>query len=598
MTKRIEDYALIGDCESAALVSRIGSIDWLCWPRFDSGALFAALLGKEENGRWSLTAADKDAKITRSYRGATLIVETLIETASGTAAVIDFMPPRAGGAGHVIRLVQGRRGRVDMETELVLRFDYGQIVPWITRIDDGLKAVAGPDMAVLRSAAPLEAEGYKHRGTFLVEAGQTVSFVLTYGESFRPVPPAPDPLAALAETEEVSKRWTAQFSTCGRYSEAVLRSLITLKALTYHITGGVVAAPTTSLPEEIGGVRNWDYRYCWLRDATFTLLALMNSGFRREAQDWRVWLQRAVAGSPHQMQIVYGVAGERRLIESELSWLPGFEGSKPVRTGNAAAGQLQIDVYGEVMDAFYQSSLNGLDPNHEGWPLQRTLVEHLETVWHYPDEGIWEVRGGSRQFTHSKVMAWVAFDRAIKMAERFGLEGPAGRWRGIRAEIHDQVCKEGFDEKIGAFVQSYGSREVDASALLIPLVGFLPPDDPRISSTVDAVAERLKHGRLIRRYNTSARTDGIRGGEGVFLACSFWYADNLALLGRWDEARELFEYLLTLRNDVGLISEEYDPGSARMLGNFPQAFSHVGLINTAHNLEGWDKPLEQRAGGG
>jgi len=448
MTKRIEDYALIGDCESAALVSRSGSIDWLCCPRFDSGALFASLLGDENNGHWSLTAADKNARITRSYRGGTLILETFIETASGTAVVTDFMPRRGGGAGHVIRLVQGRRGRVDMATELVLRFDYGLIVPWITRIDDGLKAVAGPDMVLLRTAAPIEAEGYKHRGTFPVEA-ETVSFVLSYGESFRPDPLAPGALAALEETEEATKRWTGQCSVNGRYSEAILRSSITLKALTYHIAGGVVAAPTTSLPEEPGGVRNWDYRYCWLRDATFTLLALMNSGFRREAHDWRLWLQRAVAGSPQQMQIVYGVAGERRLIESELSWLPGFENSKPVRVGNAAADQLQLDVYGEVMDAFYQGSLNGLDPNQGAWPLQCTLAEHLEKVWHYPDEGIWEVRGAARQFTHSKVMAWVAFDRAIKMIERFGLKGPVWRWRGLHAKIHDQVCKEGFNEKIG-----------------------------------------------------------------------------------------------------------------------------------------------------
>ncbi|MGO8777678.1 MAG: glycoside hydrolase family 15 protein [Rhodomicrobium sp.] len=598
MAKRIEDYALIGVCDSAALVRLYGSIVWLCWPRFDSGAIFTALLGSEENGHWSLAAKDRDARVTRNYRGNTLILETLIETANGAAAVIDFMPRRQGGAGNLIRLVQGRWGRVDMVTKLVLRFDYGLIVPWVTRLDGCLKAVAGPDMVVLRTGAPIEAEGYSHGGTFTVNAGETVSFVLSYGESYRPIPAALDPMAALEETEKAAARWAEQCRPAGRYSKAALRSLITLKALTHPATGGIVAAPTTSLPEAPGGVRNWDYRYCWLRDATFTLLALLNSGFRQEAHDWRVWLQRAVAGSPDQMQIVYGLAGERRLLESELPWLPGFENSKPVRTGNAAEGQLQLDVFGEVMDAFYQGSLHGLDPNHEAWPLQWTLVKHLEQVWNCPDKGIWEVRGGPRHFTHSKVMAWVAFDRAINTVERFGLEGPVEQWRTLRARIHEQVCKEGYDEKIGSFVQSYGSSELDASALLIPLVGFLPPNDPRVKSTVDAVAARLSHGRLIRRYDPGTGVDGLKGGEGVFLACSFWYADNLALLGREDEARELFEYLLTLRNDVGLISEEYDPVACRMLGNFPQAFSHVGIINTAHNLEGWDKPVDQRAASG
>jgi GH15 family glucan-1,4-alpha-glucosidase len=518
MTKRIEDYALIGDCESAALVGRNGSIDWLCWPRFDSGAIFAALLGGENNGHWSLTAADKRARIARRYRGHTLILETDIQTPTGSATVIDFMPRRGGGGGHVVRIVEGRKGKVDMVTELVFRFDYGLIVPWITHESFGLKAVAGPDMAILRSSVPIEAEDYKHCGRFTMKAGERVSFVLSHGDSFRPVPAAPDPMTALRETEEATKRWTDQCPVSGRYSEAVLRSLITLKALTYHITGGVVAAATTSLPERLGGVRNWDYRYCWLRDATFTLLALMNTGFRNEARAWRLWLQRAVAGSPNQMQIVYGLAGERRLPECELSWLPGFENSRPVRTGNAAAGQMQLDVFGEVMDAFYQGSINGLDPDHEAWPLQRTLLEHLEDIWQRPDEGIWEVRGRPRHFTHSKVMAWVAFDRALKMVERFGLEGPVERWRAICRQIREQVCKDGYDEKIGAFVQSYGSRELDASALLIPLVGFLPADDPRVRSTVDGIGERLKHGPLIRRYDTHAKVDGVKGGEGVFFS--------------------------------------------------------------------------------
>jgi GH15 family glucan-1,4-alpha-glucosidase len=596
MARRIEDYALIGDCESAALVGRDGSIDWLCWPRFDSGAIFSGLLGDADNGHWSLTATGKITNTTRRYRGDTLVLETLIETENGAVTVIDFMPLRDGGGGHLVRLVQGRGGEVGMQTEFVLRFDYGLIVPWITRMDgNGLQAVAGPDKVVLRTCVPLEAKGYRHFGAFKVSAGETVSFVLSYGASFRPGPNPVDPLEALEETERSWEVWKQDFNLAGTpYSKAVLRSLITLKALTYPITGGIVAAPTTSLPEEIGGVRNWDYRYCWLRDATFTLLALLNSGFHREAHEFRVWLQRAVAGSPKQMQIVYGLGGERRLIESEISWLTGFENSKPVRIGNAAYDQLQLDVFGEVMDALFHSSLGGLDPDHQAWPLQCLLAGHLEEVWQTPDEGLWEVRGGPRHFTHSKVMAWVAFDRAIKMAKRFHLEGPIDRWRRVRKLIHEQVCKEGYDTKQQAFVQSYGSTELDAGALLFPLVGFLPPADPRVRSTVEAIGKHLCNGRLIRRYNTNSGADGVKGSEGVFLACSFWYADNLILLGRKEEARDLFEYLLTLCNDVGLLSEEYDPGSGRMLGNFPQAFSHVALVNTAHNLAGRNKPAHQR----
>lgn len=598
MTKRIEDYALIGDCETAALVRKNGCIEWLCWPRFDSGAIFAALLGNDENGCWKLASTDKDAKTSRRYRAGTLVLETTVETANGSVCVIDFMPLRDRGTSHLVRIIRGERGTVEMETELVFRFDYGLIVPWVTRLDGGLKAVAGPNMAALRTNAPIHAEGFKHCGRFPVAAGETVYFVLSYADSFGEAPPPIDPMKALDETARRWEQWSKQWQGEHPYSDAVLRSLITLKALTYCKTGGIVAAPTTSLPEEIGGERNWDYRLCWLRDATFTLLALLNSGFRNEAVAWRLWLQRAVAGSPQQMQIVYGLAGERWVIESEAPWLPGFEGSKPVRIGNAASNQLQIDVYGEVMDAFYQGSIAGLYPHHEAWPFQCNLLDHLEQIWHQPDEGIWEVRGGARQFTNSKVQAWVSFDRAIKLVERFGLDGPAARWRQLCGEIRKQVCEAGYNGKIKSFVQSYGAKELDASALLMPLLGFLPPEDPRIKSTLEAIGTRLRDGKLIRRYETSSGADGLKGGEGTFLACSFWYADNLILQGRREEARELFEYLLTLRNDVGLLSEECDGASGQLLGNFPQAFSHVALINTAHNLEGWQKPAEQRGGAG
>jgi GH15 family glucan-1,4-alpha-glucosidase len=595
MKKRIEDYALIGDCESAALVARDGSIDWLCWPRFDSGALFAALLGGPENGHWSMAASGR-ASSRRHYRAGTLILETVFEGSSGAAAVIDFMPLHASGPSRLVRLVKGLWGEMEMESEFVLRFDYGLIVPWITRMDsEGLQAIAGPDMVVLQAGAAVHPHGYKHYGKFTVRTDETVSFVLSYGSPYAPPPSPIDPLKALDETEKAWLLWSQRCTCAGPYSEAVLRSLITLKGLTYHPTGGIAAAATTSLPEEIGGPRNWDYRYCWLRDATFTLLALMNSGYRHEAGQWRTWLRRAVAGSAEQVQIVYGLAGERRLVESEIPWLPGYENSTPVRVGNGAAGQLQLDIFGEVMDALFQWEEGGHDPAHEAWPLQLNLMEHLEQIWRRPDEGLWEVRGGARQFTHSKVMAWVAFDRAIKSVERYGLEGPLERWRGICEQIRQQVCAEGYDRGIGAFVQSYGSTALDASALLIPLVGFLPADDPRIESTVEAIGKRLRRGRLIRRYDTERTDDGLPGSEGAFLACSFWYADNLIMLGRREEAQELFDYLLTLRNDVGLLAEEYDPIAGRMLGNFPQAFSHVALINTAHNLSHWRKPAKQRS---
>jgi GH15 family glucan-1,4-alpha-glucosidase len=597
MTQRIEDYALIGDCESAALVGRNGSIDWLCWPRFDSGAVFAALLGEPHNGHWSITAADPEARISRSYRQNTLILETLIETSRGAVTVIDFMPLKSGGTSHLVRLVCGMRGSMRMMTEFVIRFDYGSIVPWVTRLGDtSFKAIAGPDMVVLRTNVLFRAEGYKHHGTFLVGAGECVAFVLAYGASYRPPPEPIDAIKALKQTAKVWVDWASQYNGVGTYSDAVVRSLLTLKALTYQPTGGIVAAPTTSLPEVLGGIRNWDYRYCWLRDATFTLLALIDSGFYDEAADWRAWLRRAVAGSPAQVQIMYGLAGERRLNEWEVPCLPGYGRSRPVRIGNAAANQLQLDVFGEVLDALYQGSTRGLVREHSGWDLQCRLIEHLESVWRQPDEGIWEVRGGRRHFTHSKVMAWVAFDRAIKSVEQFGFDAPVARWRKARAEVHRQVCRHGYDASVGAFVQYYGTTELDASALLIPLVGFLPPTDGRVRSTVRAIERRLMVDGLVARYDPRHTEDGLRCPEGAFLACSFWLADNLVLLGRYEEARALFERLLALRNDVGLLSEEYDTRLGRMLGNYPQAFSHVALINTAHNLCKHEKPAEQRSG--
>jgi GH15 family glucan-1,4-alpha-glucosidase len=597
VANRIEDYALIGDCESAALVGRDGSIDWLCWPRFDSGAVFCALLGDDDNGHWSISAADTAARVSRRYRGDSLVLETDIVTRDGAVTVIDFMPLRVEGTSHIVRIVEGRRGQVAMRTKLVLRFDYGSIVPWVTRLDKHtIKAIAGPDMAVLRTTVDLKADGFTHGAEFAVRAGETETFVLGYGSSFRPLASAVSPFDALAETEAAWKTWVGAYQPTGNYTKQVLRSLITLKALTYRPTGGIVAAPTTSLPERIPGSRNWDYRFCWLRDATFTLFALMNCGFTSEAEAWRVWLQHAVAGNPSQVQIMYGLAGERRLDEWEIPWLGGYEGAKPVRIGNAAAKQRQLDIFGEVMDALFQSGVSGLAPQGDEWNLQAKLVQHLETIWQEPDEGLWEVRVGRRQFTHSKVMAWVALDRAIKSIERFGVEGPIQRWRTLRQRIHAEVCENGYDARRGAFVQSYGSPNLDASALLIPLVGFLPPTDPRVQSTLEAIARNLRYNGLICRYDTQESADGLPAGEGAFLACSFWFADNLVLLGRRDEAQELFEHLLSLCNDVGLLSEEYDPVGRRMLGNFPQAFSHVALINTAGNLSKADKPAEQRSG--
>ena len=580
----IEDYALIGDCETAALVGRDGSIDWLCWPRFDSGACFAAILGSSDNGRWLITAADPKARFSRSYRNHTLILETLVETSAGAATIVDFMPPR-GTASDVVRLVRGMRGQVAMRIELVIRFDYGSIVPWVTRLEDGsLRAMGGPDLVVLRTPVSLRGVDFKTVGEFTISAGQTIPFVLTYGASHLPPPQQIDPAKALSETEAFWLDWASQAQSAGEWSEPVIRSLITLKALTYRPSGAIAAAPTTSLPERMGGTRNWDYRYCWLRDATFTLVTLMNAGYYEDARAWREWLLRAVAGRPEQIQIMYGMTGEYRLPEWEVPWLAGFGGSKPARVGNAAHKQLQLDVYGEVMDALHHGRTGKLDSSEVGWELQLELLKHLEMIWKEPDHGIWEVRGRRRQFTNSKVMAWVAFDRAVKTVEQFGMDGPVERWRALRYTIHEEVCRFGFSSEIGAFVQSYGSKDLDASALLIPLVGFLPADDARVRSTVEAVGRHLLIDGLVRRYDSDAGVDGLPPGEGIFIPCSFWLADNLILLGRGDEALQLFERLLSLRNDVGLLSEEYDVRANRLLGNFPQAFSHVALVNTAYLL--------------
>ncbi len=596
MPLRIEDYALIGDCETAALVGRDGSIDWLCWPRFDSAACFAGLLGGPEHGRWLLAPSGRPRLGSRRYRPGTLILETEFATDTGTVLVVDFMPPR-DQVSDLVRLVIGRSGRVRMRTDLALRFEYGSVVPWVSRDCDGvLRAIAGPDMVVLRTTAQLHGEGLRTVGEFDVAAGESVAFVLEHAPSHLPLPAPIDVTAALAETERFWLEWSGCCSPADEWSDAVQRSLITLKALTYGPTGGIVAAPTTSLPEQLGGVRNWDYRFCWLRDATLTLLALVGAGYADEACDWHAWLLRAVAGSPAQMQIMYGIAGERRLTEWEVPWLPGYEGSQPVRIGNGAHGQLQLDVYGEVMDALHQARRAGLVEDEAGWALQRALLDHLETVWREPDEGIWEVRGPRRHFTFSKVMAWVAFDRAVQSAEAFDLDGPVGHWRELAAEIHAEICRHGFDAERNCFVQSYGSRQLDASLLQLPALGFLPATDARIIGTVAAIEQVLLVGGLVARYDTDECTDGLPPGEGAFLACSFWLCDAYIMLGRYAEARRLFERLLALRNDVGLLAEEYDVEAGRQLGNFPQAFSHLALVNTAMNLTRLAKPAHERAG--
>ena len=591
----IEDYAIIGDLGTAALVRNNGSIDWLCWPEFDSDACLAALLGKPENGRWRVAPKDENARVTRQYRDSTLILETRFETSEGAATLIDFMPPR-GGNSHLIRVVKGERGNVTFGSELIVRFGYGAVVPWVTRIDnETVRLVAGPDMLVLRTPVKMHGKNFKTVGEFTVSAGEQVPMVLTYAPSHRVLPDSCDVLECQQATEEFWTDWSRRNKIGGRWKDAVTRSLVTLKALTFAPTGGMVAAPTTSLPEKIGGERNWDYRFCWLRDATLTLLALMNAGYYEEAQSWRDWLLRAVAGLPDQLQVVYGVRGERRLTEWLVPWLDGYEKSQPVRIGNAAHDQFQLDVYGEVMDAAHQARQGGLGIREAGWDVQREILAHVEKVWREPDEGIWEVRSTREQFTYSKAMAWVAFDRAIKSAETWNLPAPLGRWREIRKEIHEDVCARGFDPELNSFVRAYGTQELDASLLLLPAIGFLPGDDPRICGTVAAIERRLLRDGLVYRYRQAESDDGLKGDEGVFLACSFWLADAYLLCGRHDDAVALFERLLSLRNDVGLLSEEYEPSSRRFMGNFPQAFSHLALVNTASNITHHDKPAEQRS---
>ncbi len=593
MALRIEDYAIIGDCKTAALVGRDGSIDWLCWPRFDSAACLAALLGTPEHGRWLIAAADPNTKVTRRYRDDTLILETDFETPDGAVTLVDFMRMDAD-LHNLVRIVIGRRGRLAMQCELVLRFDYGSMVPWVTRLDDGaLQAVAGPGMALLRTPVELRGEDLKSAGEFIVAEGQTIPFVLTYGHSHRAAPEPIDPIAALSETEAFWRNWSSGCTEMGEWASLVHRSLITLKALTYQPTGGIVAAPTTSLPEQLGGPRNWDYRYCWIRDATLTLLSLMHAGFHEEALHWRRWLQRAVAGLPAQAQIMYGVAGERLLPELALPWLPGYQGAAPVRIGNAASDQRQLDIYGEMLDAYYQGRRAGLPPPDFASSLAAALLEHLAQIWRDPDEGMWEVRGPRQHFTHSKVMAWVAFDRAIKLADEFGLPGPVESWKAERKAIHDEVCAKAYDTDRSAFMQHYGAKTLDASVLMMPLVGFLPAIDPRVSGTIAAIERDLTAEGFVLRYDTGSGRDGLPPGEGAFLPCSFWLADCLLMLGRTSEARRLFERLAGLCNDVGLLAEEYDPRAQRLTGNFPQAFSHIALVNTAHNLVLAEKPSKE-----
>jgi GH15 family glucan-1,4-alpha-glucosidase len=581
---RIEDYALIGDCETAALVSRDGSIDWLCWPRFDSGACFAALLGTKDNGRWVLAPRDGDTRTTRRYRGDSLILETTHETSAGSVVVVDYMPLR-DGRSNVVRIVRGTRGRVAMRTEIVLRFDYGAIVPWVSRLEDGtLRAIAGPDMVTIRSDVPLHGEQLTTVGEFDVSEGEEFAFVMTWGPSNLEPPSAADPREALETTECFWREWSEQCTYKGQFRDCVMRSLITLKALTYHPTGGIVAAPTMGLPEQLGGTRNWDYRYCWLRDATLTLLSLMNGGYFKEAAEWRDWLLRAAAGSPSQVQIMYGLAGERLLREWEVPWLSGYEGATPVRVGNAAHEQLQLDVYGEVMDALHQARLGSIAELPDAWSLEKALGRHLEGIWRQPDQSIWETRGAPQHFTHSKVMAWVAFDRLVKSAEQFGLDGPIDHWREVRDEIHAEVCEKAYDAERNAFVQSYSSKLADASTLMIPLVGFLPADDPRVRGTVEYVEKNLLVDGFVLRYDSDATDDGLPPGEGAFLACSFWLVETYCMLGRRDDAERLFARLVGLCNDVGLLSEEYDPDAKRQVGNFPQGFSHLALLSSAFIL--------------
>ncbi|MFI6074443.1 glycoside hydrolase family 15 protein [Actinoplanes sp. NPDC051343] len=598
MALRIEDYAIIADTQTAALVGRDGSIDWLCVPRFDSGAILASLLGNEENGHWTIGPVGA-ATVKRRYRDDTLVLETEFETADGVVRLTDFMPPRSGKgaeAPSIVRIVTGVRGRVDLSMVLRLRFDYGQVVPWVYREQGALVAVAGPDAAWLRTPVETRGENLATRADFTVRAGESVPFVLTWRPSHLPPPEPLDPAHELGVTEGYWRGWVSACTYEGEWRDAVVRSLLTLKALTYAPTGGIVAAATTSLPEKLGGVRNWDYRFCWLRDATITLQSLLYSGFQSEAIAWRKWLLRAIAGNPAELQIMYGVAGERRLDEYQATWLSGYDGN-PVRIGNAAAEQFQLDVYGEVMDALHQGRRAGLKAEDPAWGLQCKLMEFVGEHWQDPDEGIWEVRGGPKQFVHSKLMAWVAADRAVKAVEEFGLDGPVDRWTRLRDEIRAEILEKGYDPGRKTFTQFYGSDELDAALLMVPLVGFLPAGDERVRGTVAAIEKHLMRDGFVQRYTQHPETDvdGLPPGEGAFLACTFWLADNYALMGRHDEARDTFARLLALRNDVGLLAEEYDTEAGRLVGNFPQAFSHVPLIDTARTLSTARAATETRA---
>ncbi|MDE5461106.1 glycoside hydrolase family 15 protein [Bradyrhizobium sp. CSS354] len=598
MSQKIEDYALIGDCETAALVGRNGSIDWLCWPAFDSDACFAALLGTHKNGRWLIAPGEDVTATSRRYLGDTLILETRFETKSGTVALIDFMPPR-GKASDIVRLVRGVSGTVKMRMELVIRFGFGVDIPWVRRIDHSLLAVAGQDMTVLRTPAKTRGEDLTTVSDFEVRAGETVPFVLTYGPSHLAPPPPIDPELALQETEKFWQEWCSHCNRDGDYRDLIVRSLITLKALTFGPTGGIVAAPTTSLPEKLGGARNWDYRFCWLRDATFTLLALMNSGYTEEASAWHNWLLRAAAGSPSNMQIMYGIWGQRRLLEWEAGWLDGYEGAQPVRVGNAAHAQLQLDVYGELIDAFHQSRMAKLKLDDESWALECAVLKHLAEVWDQPDHGIWERRGQPKHYVFSKVMTWVAFDRGIKSAETFGFKAPLLHWRTLRDAIHRDVCNRGFDAEENAFVESYGSKLLDASVLLLPGVGFLEASDPRMRGTIAAVEKHMLRDGFVLRHDPREVPAGQPPLEGAFLACSLWLADAHVLSGDLDKAQVLFDRVVGIANDVGLLAEEYDSGARRQTGNFPQALTHIALVNTAHNLsaarQGSQKPAMQRS---
>jgi GH15 family glucan-1,4-alpha-glucosidase len=586
MTVPLEDYALLGDCRGSALVSKHGGLDWWCAPRFDSPACLAALLGTREHGHFTIAPVGRVLRSTQRYRGETLVLETLFETETGSVALIDCLlfEDDDSRRPQLVRVVEGRSGTVDMQMELVLRFDYGSRVPWVTADGDSLRAIAGPEVVRLCTPVVTRGQDLRTRADFAVSAGERVPFTLTHAPSHLPKQAPLDALEAVARTEQTWLAWSRQSRYQGNYRALVQRSLLTLKALTYRPTGGFVAAPTTSLPEQPAGTRNWDYRFCWLRDATISLYAMLATGYGAEAAAWRGWLLRAVAGSPSEVQVIYGIAGERRLTELELPWLPGYAESLPVRIGNAAHTQLQLDVFGELMDAMFMCRQFGLE-DHDSWALERRLILYLEKIWREPDEGIWEIRGPRRQFTHSKVMAWVAFDRAVRSIEKFGREGPLERWREVRAEIHRDVCARAFSTRQNAFAQAYGSDELDASVLLLPLVGFLPATDPRVVSTVEAIErELLIDDTFVLRYRTRVDLDGLPPGEGAFLACSFWLVSNRVMLGRIDEARALFARLLTLCNEVGLLAEEYDPASRRLLGNFPQAFSHLALIDAAVSL--------------